>query len=127
MKGDKKQKLLAKLRAQNIADAALDTLHFDKLQTLRGIYQELLKLSETRKEIDEWSLALEAVKIASAKKRTSSQRRRARIKAADDLMKQERVFRGFAKGLGYSKVRNADAVSSARIVPGGRADGNKQK
>lgn len=127
MQADKKQKWLAKLRAQNIDGAVLDTFGFDKLQTLRGIYQELLKLSETQEEMREWSLALKTVQTALASKGTSSQRRRDRIKAADSLMQQNRVFAGPAKGLGFSKLRNADAVSSARIVPGGRADGNKQK
>jgi hypothetical protein len=127
LKADAKEKLLARLRAQNIELASLDSIGFDKLQKLRGIYQELLKLSETQGEMEEWSIALETVQTAFARKGTSSLRRRERIKAADSLMKQDRVFQGFAKGLGYSKARNADDVSSARIVPGGRADGNKLK
>jgi hypothetical protein len=123
---DAKEKLLARLRAQHIEVASLDSLGFEKLQKLRTIYQELLKLSGTVGEIEEWTLGLNAVHAAIKGKGSSSNRRRQRIQAADALTEQDRVFQGVSKGLGFSKVRDADAVSSARIVPGGRADGNKR-
>jgi len=125
---DAEKQLNVKLTRFDLNPSVLEFMSIRRLEQLSALLVKLVAILPEGEDLRMRTAELLRVQEAVAEKSKGLVRRsrHQRRLEADELLNQEKVFRGVSKGLGYAKGRGAVGTPRAKIVPGGRADGNKK-